>query len=79
MAKNKIQDLREHLFETLEALKNNDVNMTIEKAKAIAEIGNVIVNSAKLEIDFIRVIDKTDGIYPSTGFLQSGEKKTWVW
>ena len=37
MAKNKIQDLRDHLFETIELLKDSETNhMTVEKAKAIA-------------------------------------------
>ena len=35
MAKNKIIDLRNHLFETIERLKDGD--MEIDKARAIAE------------------------------------------
>ena len=32
MAKNKIQDLRDHLFETLEALKDKDEPMDVARA-----------------------------------------------
>ena len=50
--KNKVEDLRNHLFEVIEGLK--DGSFDIEKAKVIADVGQVIVNSAKVEVDFIR-------------------------
>jgi len=75
MAKNKIQDLRDHLFETIENLKDDDSKMTIERAKAIAEVSQVIINTAKLEFEFIKVLDKADGYYPSSGFVAI-ERKT---
>lgn len=73
MAKNKIQDLRDHLFVTIELLKAGE--MEIEKAKAIADVAQVIINTAKLEVDFIRATDKADGYYPSTGFIEPERKK----
>ena len=79
MARNKIVDLRDHLFETIEKLKNPDENetMTVEKAKVIADLAQVIVNSAKVEVDMVRLVDKQNGIYQSTGFipLEDGTKK----
>lgn len=51
MAKNKIDDLRDHLFATLEALRDND--MEIERAKAIADVARVLVDSAKVEVSYI--------------------------
>jgi hypothetical protein len=54
MARNKIEDLRDHLFEIIEMLKENDIEL--DKAKAIADIAQVIVNSAKVEVDFIKVV-----------------------
>lgn len=54
MARNKIEDLKDHLFEIIEMLKEND--MELDKAKAIADIAQVIVNSAKVEVDFIKVV-----------------------
>ena len=74
MAKNKIQDLRDHLFETIEMLKDEESKMSIEKAKAIAEVAQAIINSAKLEVEFIKAIDKSDGFYPSTGFIEPEKK-----
>lgn len=76
MAKNKIEDLRNHLFETLELLKDEKSNMTIEKAKAITDISQVIINTAKLEVEAIRIIDKLEGFYPafSSGFIGTEQK-----
>ena len=54
MARNKIEDLRDHLFEIIEMLKEGD--MELDKAKAIADIAQVIVNSAKVEVDFIKIV-----------------------
>ena len=50
--KNKIGDLRNHLFETIEMLKDPESGMDVSTAKTIAEIGQVIINSAKVEVDF---------------------------
>lgn len=52
--KNKIQDLRNHLFETIERLKDKSEPMDLERAKTIADVAQVIVNSAKVEVDFIK-------------------------
>lgn len=63
MARNKIEDLRNHLFEVIESLKDGD--MEIEKAKTIADVAQVIINSAKIEVDYIKAIDGVCG----TGFI----------
>ena len=59
MARNKISDLRDHLFAALERIDNDelsteDLNKEMQKAEAVAQIGNVIINSAKVEIDFMK-------------------------
>ena len=51
MSKN-INDLRETLFDTLEKLKTGEID--IETAKAVSQIGQTIVASAKVEVDYIR-------------------------
>lgn len=53
MPKNKIEDLRNHLFATLESLRDEAEPMDIERAKAIADVARVIVDSAKVEVAFI--------------------------
>ena len=54
--KNKIQDLRNHLFATLEALQDTENPMDINRAKAIADVAKVIVDSAKAETRHIEVL-----------------------
>lgn len=66
-AKNKISDLRDHLFETLEALKDKEDPMDIERARAVADVARVIVDSAKVEVDMLKVTGGLKG----TGFLPS--------
>lgn len=53
--KNKIEDLRNVLFETLDDLRDKEKPMDIERAKAIAGVAQVIVDSAKAENDFIKL------------------------
>lgn len=61
--KNKIEDLRNHLFETLEKLKDGD--MEVETAKAVSGVAQTIINSAKVEIDYLRLTEQRSG----TGFI----------
>lgn len=65
---NKMTDLRNHLFATLEALQDQDNPMELERAKAIAEVGKVLVDSAKVEVMYLKVMD---GEGHSTGFIES--------
>lgn len=65
MPKNKIEDLRNHLFATIESLMDEEKPMEIDRAKTIAEVAQVIVNSAKIEVDFLKATDRSQG----TGFI----------
>lgn len=67
--KNKIDDLRDHLFETLEALRDDEKPMDLARAKAVADVARVIIDSAKVEVDFLKV----SGAIKSTDFLPTGE------
>ena len=63
--KNKIQDLRDHLFATLEALRDEEKPMELARADAIANVARVLVDSAKVEVAFV----KATGALHSTDFL----------
>ena len=54
MARNKLQDVRDHLFAALEGLADKDEPLEVNRAKAIASVAQVIINTAKLELDFKR-------------------------
>lgn len=53
--KNKIDDLRNHLFAALEGLSDRDKPMDVDRALAIAEVAQVVINSAKVEVDFLKL------------------------
>lgn len=60
---NNISELREHLFDALKGLKAK--TMDIETAKAISDISQVIVNSAKVEVDYAKATGSK-----GSGFLE---------
>jgi hypothetical protein len=66
----KIEDLRDHLFATLAALRDPDKPMEIERAKAIADVAKVVVDSAKVEVEHMKIAGG-DG----SGFIPLEEKK----
>lgn len=53
--KNGIEDLRNHLFATLEALQDAEKPMELDRAKTVADVAQTIINSAKVEVDLLRV------------------------
>lgn len=68
--KNKIDDLRDHLFETIEALKDPEKPMDLDRAKTVADVAQVIINSAKVEVDLLKT---TGGNPDSMLFLKPKE------
>lgn len=67
--KNKIEDLRNHLFATLEALQDKENPMDIARAKAVADVAKVVVDSAKVEVDMVRATGRPT----ASGFLPQSE------
>lgn len=62
MSKN-INDLRSAMFDVLADLRAGTI--TVEKAKAMSDIGQTIINSAKLEVDFAKATGhKGSGFIP---------------
>lgn len=50
-----MEDLRNHLFETLEALKDEAKPMELERAITIAQVAQVLVDTAKVEVAFVKI------------------------
>ena len=65
---NNVNELRQILFESIRGVK--DGTLDIEKAKAVADMSQVIINSAKIEVDYIKA---TGGVSGST-FLTDGQQ-----
>jgi S-adenosylmethionine synthetase len=53
MTTKSITDLRDALFATLEGVKNGTVDL--DKARAVNEVAKTIVETAKVEVDYLRV------------------------
>ena len=68
---NDINTLRDALFETLAGLRNKEAPMDIERAKAINDTAQTIINSAKVEVDFC----KATGQVSASGFLLAAPVK----
>ncbi|MBN8852253.1 MAG: hypothetical protein BGO55_00725 [Sphingobacteriales bacterium 50-39] len=76
--KNKISDLRDHMFAQLERLGDEDLSeedlkKEISRAQAISEVGKVIVESAKTEVLYAKLTGKRRD--EATKFLEEGEEK----
>jgi hypothetical protein len=67
--KNKIDDLRNHLFLTIENLMDEEKPMDLDRAKTIAEVAQTIINSAKVEVDYMNKIGGH-----GTGFIPTDQK-----
>jgi len=59
MSGNNVSDLRAHLFATIAALRDKNDPMDIDRAKAISEVATTIINTAKVEVDYIRATGST--------------------
>jgi hypothetical protein len=75
--KNKVTDLRDHMFAALERLGNEDLTpeqlkAEIDRSKAISNLGHVIVESAKAQILAARF---TGEIEDAKSFLEDDVKK----
>ena len=69
--KNKSEDLRNHLFATIEALQDEEKPMDIDRAKAVALVADKVIDLAKAEIKFMEVTGAT----PSSDFIESAKPK----
>lgn len=54
-----ITDMREHLMQTLAALRDRENPMDVDRARAVAQVAGVLVDSAKVEVDYIKATGAT--------------------
>lgn len=60
-----MNDLRNHLFATLEALQDDEKPLAIDRAKAICEVADRLIDTAKVEVKLYDLI----GDRPASKFL----------
>lgn len=61
-----INQLRQHLLDTLADLRNRENPMDPDRARAVAQVATVLVDSAKVEVDYLKATGQD-----SAGFLQT--------
>jgi hypothetical protein len=60
--------LRRRLFETIDGVRGGTI--ALDKARAIGELAQVITNTAKVEVDFLRATQTDEG----SGFIVGSDK-----
>lgn len=78
MAKNKMTDLRDHLFDTIERLKDpeKETPMDIDTAKTINDLAQTLVSSAKVEATLMMHFDAHKSEFmPVQAYPESKPKK----
>ena len=58
--KNTLTDLHNHLFETLEKLTDPDEPLDVERAKAVCRVADTLIESAKVELQFMELMGKEE-------------------
>lgn len=67
MARNKMEDLRDHLFEVIERVKDDEEDFDLERARVINSTAKRLIESAKVEVDLLKVVSGAGGeVMPST-------------
>ena len=60
-----ISQLRQHLLDTLADLRDRDKPMEPDRARAVAQVASVLVDTAKVEVDYLRATGQQ-----KAGFLE---------
>ena len=79
--KNKIEDLRNHLFAQLERLGDAEItegdglSREIGRARAIADVAKTLVDSARVEVEYAKVrADAPRGSVKATTFIEGASR-----
>ncbi len=59
-----ISELRRHLFATLAGVKDGSIDL--DKARAVNELGKTLVDTAKVEVDYLRAVGGGESTFLDT-------------
>ena len=62
---NHISTVRQHLLDTLSDLRDREKPMEVERARAVADVARVLVDTAKVEVYYLRATNQD-----RSGFLE---------
>lgn len=75
-----INQLREHLLATLADLRNRENPMEPDRARAVAQVASVLVDTAKVEVDYLKATNQDRSGFmeepPTPGFEGVGSNHT---
>jgi hypothetical protein len=75
-----ISQLRQHLLDTLADLRNREAPMEPDRARAVAQVASVLVDTAKVEVDYIKATGQDRAGFleepPTPGFEGVGSDHT---
>jgi hypothetical protein len=73
--KNSIADLRNHIFAAIESVLDTEKPLDVNRAAAVAKLGQVLINSAKVEVEFAEATGLTiaDGFFHKPDRLPAPE------
>lgn len=66
-----ITQVRQSLLDTLADLRNRDNPMDVDRARAVAQVASVLVDTAKVEVEYIKAAGGKD----HSEFLEAEPKK----
>jgi hypothetical protein len=76
-----MDQLREHLMATLASLRDREHPMEPDRARAVAQVAGVLVDTAKVEVEFLRVTNQDKsrflGSGPETPALENNGGSKW--
>lgn len=70
-----IDEVRSHLMATLADLRSREKPMEVERARAVAQVAAVIVDTARVEVDYLRVTGQSSSAFMETGDAERIETK----
>lgn len=50
-----IDQVRQHLMQTLADLRNREQPMEVDRARAVAQVASVLVDTAKVEVEYLKL------------------------
>jgi hypothetical protein len=75
-----IQAVRQHLLDTLAELRRKDQPMEVDRARAVAQVAAVLVDTAKVEVDYIKATGQAQSTFleeaPDPSVAQLGNTPT---
>ena len=69
-----ITALRQHLMDTLADLRNRDKPMEPDRARAVAQVASVLVDTARVEVDFLKATGRDQSEFLMLPSIDAGAK-----